>query len=60
LFNNRCNRDYVLRVLPTVTVNIHTGEGNIAVTGVDGAIMLHSSQGDVVVRGGRRQRPGNQ
>ena len=51
-FNNRCDRNYVLRLPPTVSLNISTGEGNISVTGVEGEITLHSGEGDLEVQGG--------
>ncbi len=50
--NNRCSRDYVLKVPPSATLHINTGQGNVGVVGVDGALAVNSGEGDVTVRDG--------
>lgn len=51
-FNNRCTRDYVLRLQPQVAVIADSDQGSVKITGMDGALSLHSDQGDVTVIGG--------
>jgi hypothetical protein len=51
-FNNRCTRDYVLRVQPKVAVIADSDQGSVNVTDLDGALSVHSDQGDVTVIGG--------
>jgi hypothetical protein len=49
--NNRCHRDYVLRVPPQVSVMARSAQGDLAVVGVEGALDLHSDEGQVSVTG---------
>ena len=51
-FNNRCTRDYVLRLNPQVGVIADSGQGSVNVTGMDGVLSVHSDQGDVTIIGG--------
>ncbi len=51
-FNNRCSRDYVLRLQPHVGVIVHSEQGSINVRGLDGPLSVHSDQGDVTIAGG--------
>jgi hypothetical protein len=50
-FNNRCRRNYVVHVAPTVSVTVTSDEGDVETDGIDGPLDLHSGQGDVTVRG---------
>jgi Putative adhesin len=52
VFNDRCTRDYVLRVPPRLLVTASSEQGDLMVTGVDGALDLHSGEGAVSVVGG--------
>jgi hypothetical protein len=51
-FNNRCSRDYIVRLQPHVGVTVDSEQGSINVTGLDGSLSVHSDQGDVTVIGG--------
>ena len=55
--NNRCSRDYVLRVPSQVSVTASSGQGDVMVAGVKGPLDLHSDQGAVSVVGSLRRRP---
>jgi DUF4097 and DUF4098 domain-containing protein YvlB len=50
-FDNNCNRSYVIHLPATATVNVHTGQGDIVVSGINSAETLHTAQGDIVVSG---------
>jgi hypothetical protein len=52
IFNDRCNRNYVVRLPSGVAVTADSGQGNVSVTGTDQAISAHSDQGDVTITGG--------
>lgn len=51
-FDNRCTRDYVLRLPPRLAVLADSDQGSVNVTGMDGTLSVHSDQGDVTVIGG--------
>ncbi len=53
-FNNRCSRDYTVRLQPHVGVMVNSEQGSINVTGLDGWLSVHSDQGDVTVTGGSK------
>jgi DUF4097 and DUF4098 domain-containing protein YvlB len=50
-FDNNCNRSYVIHLPATATVTVHTGQGEIVVSGINSAETLHTDQGDIVVSG---------
>jgi hypothetical protein len=50
--NDRCSRDYVLRVPPQLSVTASSGKGDVMVVGVSGSLDLHSGEGAVSVVGG--------
>jgi hypothetical protein len=52
IFNDRCNRNYVVRLPSDVAVAATSGQGNVTVTGMDRTIAAHSDQGDVTIAGG--------
>ena len=51
-FDNRCTRDYTIRLQPHVAVVADSEQGSIYVTGLDGSLSVHSDQGDVSIVGG--------
>jgi hypothetical protein len=51
-FDNRCTRNYVLRLRSEVRVSADSDQGSVDVTGMDGAVSVHSGQGDVTITGG--------
>jgi hypothetical protein len=53
-FDNRCSRDYTVRLQPHVGVTVDSEQGSINVTGLDGSLSVHSDQGDVTVIGGSK------
>jgi hypothetical protein len=52
IFNDRCDRNYVIHVQSEATVTARSGQGNVTVTDMAGAISAHSDQGDVTITGG--------
>jgi len=52
IFNDRCNRHYVLHVPAGVAVTAHSGQGNVSVDGADRAVSAYTDQGDVTITGG--------
>jgi hypothetical protein len=51
-FDDRCSRDYVLRLQPKVAVVADSDQGSVEITGMDGTLSVHSDQGDVTIIGG--------
>ena len=52
IFNDRCNRNYVLHLPSEAAVTASSGEGNVNVADIGGAVSAHSDQGDVMIAGG--------
>jgi hypothetical protein len=52
IFNDRCNRNYVLRLPSEAVVTASSGEGDVKVTDMGKAVLVHSDQGDVTIAGG--------
>jgi hypothetical protein len=52
IFNDRCNRNYVLHLPSEAAVTASSGEGDVTVTDMGRAVSAHSDQGDVTVAGG--------
>jgi hypothetical protein len=50
---NYCNRNYDLYLPAEVSLSVDTGAGNIAVTGINGALALSTGQGNVTVTDAR-------
>jgi len=50
-FDNYCNRHFTIHVPSTVHVTVDTGQGDILVSGIDGAMTLTTGQGDVNIAG---------
>jgi DUF4097 and DUF4098 domain-containing protein YvlB len=50
-FDNYCNRHFTIHVPSTVDMTVDTGQGDIAVSGVKGAVTLTTGQGDVDIAG---------
>jgi hypothetical protein len=52
IFNDRCNRNYVVQLPSDAAVTASSGQGNVTVSGMARAISAHSDQGDVTISGG--------
>jgi hypothetical protein len=52
IFNDRCNRNYVLHLPSEAAVTASSGEGDVKVTDMGRAVSAHSDQGDVTIAGG--------
>jgi Putative adhesin len=52
IFNDRCNRNYVLHLPSKAEVTASSGEGDVKVTDMGRAVSAHSDQGDVTIAGG--------
>jgi hypothetical protein len=48
--NNFCNRNYIVKVDPSVSVAIVTGQGDVTVNAIDGPLTLNTGEGAVTVR----------
>jgi hypothetical protein len=52
IFNNRCNRNYVVKLPSGSAVTARSGQGDVNVTDMDSAVSAHSDEGDVTITGG--------
>ena len=52
IFNDRCNRNYVVHLPSEAAVTASSGEGDVKVTDMGRAVSAHSDQGDVTIAGG--------
>ncbi len=51
VLNTNCTRNYVVRLQPTVSLLVVTGQGDVDISGVQGRLDLKSGQGDITVTG---------
>jgi DUF4097 and DUF4098 domain-containing protein YvlB len=50
-FDNYCDRHFTIHVPSTVHITVDTGQGDILVSGINGAMTLTTGQGDVDIAG---------
>ena len=52
IFNDRCDRNYVVHLPSEAAVTASSGEGDVNVTDMGRSVSAHSDQGDITIAGG--------